>query len=520
MVILILLITYRSPILWILPIFCALVALAASNALIYVLAKHAGLTVNGQSAFILTVLVIGAGTDYALLLVARYREELRVHEDRHEAMAVALHRAAPAIIASAMTVAIGMLCLTLAEMNSTAGLGPVLAIGVVVTLVVMVTLLPALLVVCGRWVFWPKRPTFGSAEPTNAGIWARVGKSIARRPRKVWIVTVLLLGIACLGLFKLDASGLTSDDTFTHEVESVTGLQMLADHGLTDTSSPVMVVANADQADAVAAAMKTVDGIGDLYPSPPPKDGLVLISAPIVADASSPAAFDTVVDVRDAVHAVPDADALVGGSSAIYYDIQQASHRDDLVIAPVVLLVVLLILMLLLRALLAPLILIATVVLSFGVALGISALIFTQIYGFPTTDSGFPLFAFVFLVALGHRLQHLPDDQGPRGDRPPRHPPGIAGRPRDDRWRDHVGGAGAGGDVRDARHAAARVRGRDRDRRGDRRPARHPDRAVGAGHRDQPRPGRQDLVAEQARPRPGRPAAGAHRRRTCRSRLA
>ena len=399
-VIVILLFTYRSPILWILPILCSLVALAGANAVVYVLAKHAGLTVNGQSAFILTVLVIGAGTDYALLLVARYREELRQHEDRHEAMAFALHRASPAIVASAATVAIGMLCLTLAEMNSTAGLGPVLAIGVVVTLLVMLTVLPALLVVCGRWVFWPKRPAFGSQEPTDSGVWARVGTSISRRPRKVWILTAVVLGVVTLGLVELDASGLTSDDTFTHEVESVAGQHVLDDHGLADTSSPVMVVADTGQADAVVAAMRTVDGIGD--PSEPvEKAGLVLITAPLDADPSSPAAFATVSSLRDAVHAVPGAEALVGGSSAIYSDIQRASHRDDLVIAPIVLLVVLLILMVLLRALLSPLILIATVVLSYGAALGLSTLIFTRVYGYPTTDSAFPLFSFVFLVALG-----------------------------------------------------------------------------------------------------------------------
>src|SRR5215213_10851652 len=180
-VIVILLFTYRSPILWILPIFSAVVALFCSQALIYFLARYADLTVNGQSYAILTILVIGAGTDYALLLVARYREELRRHENRHEAMAFALHRAAPALFASAATVALGMLCLLFAEMSSTAGLGPVTAIGVGVTFLVMVTLLPALLVIFGRWIFWPMRPTYRSAEPTQSGIWAKVGRLISVR---------------------------------------------------------------------------------------------------------------------------------------------------------------------------------------------------------------------------------------------------------------------------------------------------------------------------------------------------
>ena len=228
-VIVILLLTYRSPILWLLPIISAVFAYMTSAGVVYLLAKYADLTVNGQSQAILGILVIGAGTDYALLLVARYREELRRHEDRHEAMAFALHRAAPAILASAATVVVSMLCLSFAELNSTAGMGPVLAVGISVTFLVMVTLLPALLVICGRWVFWPKRPTFGSDEPTSHGFWARVGNWMAPKPRKVWIVTAGLLAIACLGLFRLDASGLSTEDTYTKEFDSIKGQQLLAD---------------------------------------------------------------------------------------------------------------------------------------------------------------------------------------------------------------------------------------------------------------------------------------------------
>src|SRR6188472_2430759 len=212
-VILILLVTYRSPVLWILPIFSAVIGLFTAQAVVYLLAKYADLTVNGQSQGILTVLVIGAGTDYALLLVARYREELRRHEDRHEAMAFALHRATPAIVASAGTVIVGMLCLTLAEMNSTAGLGPVAAIGVGVTLLAMITLLPALLVIFGRWMFWPKRPTMGSPEPTSTGFWARVGQWIAPRPRRVWVCTALVLGAVALGVLTLNTSGLSTEES-------------------------------------------------------------------------------------------------------------------------------------------------------------------------------------------------------------------------------------------------------------------------------------------------------------------
>ena len=222
-VILILLFTYRSPVLWILPVFSSVVALFVSQAVIYLLAKYADLTVNGQSAGILTVLVIGAGTDYALLLVARYREELRLHGDRHEAMTEAVHRAGPAVLASGGTVVLGMLCLLSADMNSTAGLGPVAAIGVAVTLVVLMTLLPALLVICGRWVFWPVRPRLGSREPSATGIWAHVGALIKPRPRAVWVVTTVLLLIASLGGCGLNATGLSQADSFRGDPESIVG---------------------------------------------------------------------------------------------------------------------------------------------------------------------------------------------------------------------------------------------------------------------------------------------------------
>src|SRR3954447_7775436 len=207
-VIVILLITYRSPILWILPVISAGVALTVSQAVIYLLADNAGLTVNAQSAGILTVLVFGAGTDYALLLTARYREELRKHGDRHEAMALALHRASPAIIASGATVAISMLVLLFASIASTAGLGPVAAIGIVVAVIVMLTLLPALLVTCGRWVFWPRAPKLGDAEPSEHGFWSPAGTRIERGPRRTWVGTAAVLIIAGFGVVALNANGL------------------------------------------------------------------------------------------------------------------------------------------------------------------------------------------------------------------------------------------------------------------------------------------------------------------------
>lgn len=399
-VIVILLFTYRSPTLWILPIFSAVVSLQAAEAIIYFLAKYADLTVNGQSQAILSVLVIGAGTDYALLLVARYREELRRHEDRHEAMAFALHRAAPAIIASASTVAIGMLVLLVAEMNSTAGLGPVAAIGIVVTLVVMLTLLPALLVICGRWIFWPARPTYGSVEPTSTGFWAKVGNRIARRPRRVWSITAAALAVACLGLFALQTGNIPSDEQYTKTTDSTTGQNLLVDHGLVDNSTPIQVVADESATQDVLAAIESVPGLGEVNADIPAVGGVKYIEVAQPLDPATDKAADQVTDLRAALEGVPG-DPLVGGSAALYLDTADASQRDNLVIIPLILVVVLLILLVLLRAVLSPVILILTVVLSFGAALGLSTLIFRYIYGFDMADSSFPLFVFVFLVALG-----------------------------------------------------------------------------------------------------------------------
>jgi putative drug exporter of the RND superfamily len=399
-VVLILLVTYRSPVLWLLPVVSAGGALVAAQAVIYLLARHAGLTVNAQSAAILTVLVFGAGTDYALLLVARYREELRHHEDRHEAMARALHRAGPAILASAATVAIGMLCLMVARMSPTRGMGPVNAIGIGVGLLSMLTLLPALLVIFGRWIFWPARPAYGAADPTSRGLWTRVGDAVARRPRPVWIGTALVLGALAFGVLGLKADGLTVAQSFTHKPDSVTGAQVLAAHFSAGDGSPVVVIGDAAAADRIGAAVGATDGIVDTSP-PQVKNGRVYLTATLRDAPDSPAADTTITRVRAAVHAIPDAHAIVGGQTAITHDIRYATSRDNRRIIPLILVVVLIVLALLLRAIVAPLLLVATVVLSFGTALGVSALLFQHVFGWAGEDSGLPLFVFVFLVALG-----------------------------------------------------------------------------------------------------------------------
>jgi putative drug exporter of the RND superfamily len=399
-VIVLLLLTYRSPVLWLLPVLSVGLALYAAQALIYLLAVHAGLTVNGQSAGILTVLVFGAGTDYALLLTARYREELRRHQDRHEAMAIALRRSGPAIIASGGTVVLAMLTLSIATLNSTKSLGPVLAIGVLVAMAAMLTLLPALLVILGRWVFWPRRPTYGSAEPTATGTWARVGQRIAARPRAVWVGTALALGALALGLFSLNAHGLTDAQSYRGTPDAIAGEQVVGAHFPAGAGQPVVVVGKPQAAPQLAAALRRTPGIVAVTP-PRVEAGHAVVEGTLSSEPASQAAYATIDRVRAAEHAIPGADALVGGSTAINLDVENAAAHDRNVIIPLVLLVVLVILALLLRALVAPLVLLGTVLLSFGSALGLSALAFKYLFGFGAADTSYPLFVFVFLVALG-----------------------------------------------------------------------------------------------------------------------
>jgi RND superfamily putative drug exporter len=400
-VIVLLLITYRSPVLWLFPVISAGIALVSAEALIYLLAAHAGLTVNAQSAGILYVLVFGAGTDYALLLTARYREELRRHEDRHEAMALAMRRAGPAIIASAGTVILGLLTLSVAELNSTKSLGPVLAIGVGVALVSMMTLLPALLLIFGRWIFWPVKPAFGSAEPTARGFWAGVGRRIAARPRVVWVTTAVILGILALGLTGLKASGLTAAESFVgHHPDSVVGQAVISQNFPAGAGQPVVVVSNIAQAARVEAAFRATPGITGVT-GPVTRDGHAFLQGTLTSAPDSQAAFSTIDKVRAAVHPVPGADAMVGGNTAVTLDIARAADHDRNLIIPIILVLVFVILGLLLRAIIAPIMLIATVALSFAAALGVSSLFFNHVFSYGNADNSFPLFVFVFLVALG-----------------------------------------------------------------------------------------------------------------------
>ncbi|MFD9965523.1 MMPL family transporter [Amycolatopsis sp. NPDC058986] len=399
-VVAILLFTYRSPTLWLLPVISAVAAVFTSEAVIAVLAKYAGVVVNSQSSFILSVLVFGAATDYALLLIARYREELLVHFDRHEAMARALRRSGPAIFASAATVAVSLLVLLLATVNSTQGLGPVCAVGIVVALLAMTTLLPALLVICGRWVFWPVKPSFGALPPSRAGVWGRVSTFVAAKPRWIWAGTAAVLGSFALAMIGMHAEGIPQDRQFTKVTEAVLGDQLQSRHFPAGAGNPICTVVSSSTSDEVRLALSLLPTVATVVQLDA-KDGRTLVLATPRAGAGSPEALATARQVRDVVHGVKGADAQVGGGPAITLDMQDGAARDAWVVIPAILLVVFGILVLLLRAVIAPLVLVGTVVLSYGATMGISVLVFDHVFHFGGMDAAFPLQAFTFLVALG-----------------------------------------------------------------------------------------------------------------------
>jgi RND superfamily putative drug exporter len=400
LVLVLLALIYRSPVfLWI-PLLAIIFAELATRSLGYGLTE-AGVTVNGQSSAILSILVLGVGTDYALLLVARYREELRRHEDKHEAMKLALRTAGPAIFASGMTVIAALLCLTLADVNGTSGLGPVGALGVAVAMLAMLTLLPAWLVIWGRRAFWPRVPRFGTEGTDEThGAWRRVGDRVARRPRRVWIGAVALLLVLSLGLLNFD-NGLTSGNGFRDDVEAVAGQELLAQSFPSGSNAPTdVIVPDPARVPAVREALVSLPGVDAVRPVQRGEDG-VLLAAVLDPDPFSTEAFDLIPGIRAAAKRAGGEATLVGGGTAVEYDLRKASARDNKVIVPIALAVVLLILIVLLRALVAPIMLIVTVILSFGASLGVGAVIFDVVFGFPGSDPSLPLFAFIFLVALG-----------------------------------------------------------------------------------------------------------------------
>ncbi|MBB5956962.1 RND superfamily putative drug exporter [Saccharothrix tamanrassetensis] len=396
---LILIMVYRSPLLPFIVLLSGGFALGTASLAVYLLADNDVLDLNGQSQGILSILVFGAATDYALLLVSRFREELRDTDDRYQAMRTAWRATIEPIAASAGTVVLGVLCLLFSDLNSNKGLGPVAAIGIGAALLASITFLPAVLVLFGRTAFWPKRPTLGSPHPESGGLWARVAGLISARPRLTWVLTTLVLLVGVAFVPQLKASGTAQSDVFLNDVDSVAGQELLSRHFPGGSGAPTVVLARAARAPAVARAAD-VDGVSTVEPRGE-ANGLARLDVVLDDPADSEAGIATVQRLRDAVRAVPDADAKVGGPTATQLDTQRTSKRDRLVIIPIVLLVIFLVLAALLRSLLAPLLLIATVVLSFGATMGVSALVFNGIFGFPGADPVVPLFGFVFLVALG-----------------------------------------------------------------------------------------------------------------------
>ncbi|MDQ1679664.1 MAG: putative drug exporter of the superfamily [Frankiaceae bacterium] len=392
--------TYRSPVLWLVPLIAAGGASQAAQGVVYLLAKSDIITVNGQSAAILPILAIGVGTDYALLLISRYREELHAYADRHDAMAVAVRRTLPAILASAATVALAMLVLLLSQLNSNKGLGPVLAIGVAVVFLSMIFFLPAVLVCLGRWVFWPFIPHFDSKveAPTRHPVWSRISGFVARNARMVWLVTAAGLSVGAFGLTQLHV-GLPQSQAFTKKTESISGLSVLAQHYPAGSSQPLDIYAAPETAAAVAGAAAAVANVSSVG-QPQVAGSWAHLPVGLAVPSDSHAADVAVDQLRAAVHAVPGSHALVGGGTAINLDASRSETHDRNLVIPVTLVLIFLILSLLLRALLAPLLLLGTVVLSFLSILGLATLLFHAV-GHPSVNQGFFLSSFIFLVALG-----------------------------------------------------------------------------------------------------------------------
>lgn len=397
---LVLIITYRSPFLWLVPLAVIGIADQVASAIVYLLARYQGLVVNGESAGILRVLVFGAGTDYALLLIARYREELREHEDRHAAMGRALLGAGPSILASSATVTISLLALGLVStLNNDRSLGFVGAIGIVVALLFALLLLPAVLLLFGRRLFWPFVPKLGEADPTLTGTWSRVGRRVARAPGLVVAGCLALLAVLTLGLIGVP-SGLTQAQQFRNQTPSVEAQALIAAHFPAGSSAPTYVIADAAAADQVLAAVRSTPGVSAAAVTGR-SESLVQISATLTPPPDSAASYQVIRDLRRAVAGVPGAHAVVGGSVATDLDTNDAARHDTLIVIPTVLLMVLLILMLLLRAVLGPVILILTVVASYLAAVGATSWAFIHLFGFPAVDASFSLLAFLFLVAFG-----------------------------------------------------------------------------------------------------------------------
>jgi RND superfamily putative drug exporter len=402
LVLVLLLAIYRSPIVALVPLFTVAIAYGIAAAAVYGLVEAGVFEVNGQTTSLLIVLMFGAGTDYCLLIVARYREELRRFEDKHEAMAHAAERTGPPILSAGGTVVVAMLVLILADLKSTQTMGPVLALGVAIMLLAGLTLLPALLAALGRRAFWPAIPRVGSEQRRPLDIWRRIGHLVHDRPVAALSVTVLVLALGSLGNLN-DRGIIDFGEGFRDPPESVDGQLLIEDQLSGGQTAPTTVLVDADAAGPTAAALRSVEGVDAAFPSGTSEDGeLARIDATLAYDPFSDQANDLVPGLRETVTAAAGGGtALVGGTTAENYDTSETLASDARLIVPLILGLIFLILCLLLRAVVAPLYLIATVVLSYAFALGATNLIITELFNQPDSDPGLPTFAFIFLVALG-----------------------------------------------------------------------------------------------------------------------
>ncbi|MFD7405467.1 MMPL family transporter [Streptomyces sp. NPDC059866] len=387
---------YRSPFLWLVPLIVAGIGDFMSMGVAYGLHELFGTTISSQSSSVMTILAFGAGTDYALLIVARYREELRRVVHPYDAMRAALRGCGPAVLASSGTVAAGLLCLLAADLGSSRGMGPLGAVGVLCALVAMMTLLPALLVLLGRRVFWPVVPAYGSQPKERRSLFASMGSSAGRRPVTVLLGGVVVLGALTLGTLNLPGS-LKQEDSFTETPDSVVAMKTLAEAFPERGTEPVVVTAPTDKADAILGTVRGTSGVenAELGRS---GGGWTEITVITESVPQTPAESETIKKLRSELHGEG---AYVGGPSAEQLDLKETNNHDRVVVVPIVLAAVLLILIVLLRSLVAPLILLAAVVAVWGASLGIAGLVFEPLFGFEGTDPGLGLLSFVFLVALG-----------------------------------------------------------------------------------------------------------------------
>ncbi len=403
---------YRSVLVALTPLIVVFFAYTLAQAFVYLLAES-GATVSTNATSILIVLMFGVGTDYCLLLVSRYREELRRIEDKHEAMARAVRRAGPAILASGMTVALAMLVLALADNKGTSSLGPVFAIGVACALMAGLTLLPTLLTIFGRRGFWPRRSVVAydpaHAERVSGGLWRRFGDRVLQRPARALIVTGAIFIAGAFGLlaYKVDYS---TTSFFKHSVEAVEGFDVMRGAFPAGTLAPTTVLVesnagpvNQTQISTTENKLRTVDGVATAADNGirSTNGRIAQVDVVLSKDPLNKSALDIVPMMRHAVEDVPGATVLVGGTSAINFDVDEANQHDLEIIAPLALLVMAVILAILLQALVAPLVLLASVVLSFACTLGVSILFIRYVVGDAGFDSSIPIFAFIFLVALG-----------------------------------------------------------------------------------------------------------------------